>query len=42
VPTLKSSVIAAQSGSISTVSGATFTSKAFITSVQAAVTAAKA
>jgi uncharacterized protein with FMN-binding domain len=34
--------VAAQSGSIATVSGATFTSKAFITSAQAAVTKAKA
>jgi len=42
VPTLKSRVIAAQSGSISTVSGATYTSKAFISSVQSAVTKAKA
>ena len=41
VPTLKSRVIAAQSGSISTVSGATYTSKAFISSVQSAVTKAK-
>jgi uncharacterized protein with FMN-binding domain len=41
VPTLKSRIIAAQSGSISTVSGATFTSTAFISSVQSAVTKAK-
>lgn len=42
IPTLKSRVIAAQSGNISSVSGATYTSGAFKTSAQAAVAKAKA
>ena len=40
LPTLRQEALAAQSASIATVSGASFTSKAFIASLQAAMTAA--
>ena len=37
VPTLRSEVVAANSASVSTVSGATYTSKAYLTSLQSAL-----
>lgn len=42
VPTLKSEVLAAQSADISTVSGATYTSQSYITSLQSALDKAAA
>ena len=42
VPVLKSEVLAAQSADIATVSGATYTSEAYLTSLQSALDQAQA
>jgi uncharacterized protein with FMN-binding domain len=41
VPRLRQQALAAQNANVSTVSGATYTSRSFIASLQAALTAAK-
>lgn len=42
IPTLKSAVLAAKSASVSTISGATYTTRAYLTSLQAALDKARA